>query len=147
MKNVIRKGWFLISILGFALCCSTSPTAFAAKNAAKKKAKKKTKKGKRTCAPCYRWDKRKRRCLFRCKVGKELCYRGRCIRVKRCSWAHCKRLNLRTNRCVSKCRKGRLCDRGVCRKRCPAKRCYNPKKKRCVKRCPKGKRCIRRVCR
>lgn len=138
MKNVIVKGWLLVIALSFALCCNTTSPAIAAK---------KKKKRKRKCAPCYRWSKKKRRCVFRCKVGKELCYRGRCIRIKRCSWTRCQRFDLRTNRCVNKCRKKQICYRGSCRKHCPSKLCYDSRKKRCVKRCPKGKRCVRRVCR
>ncbi|MCB9639605.1 MAG: hypothetical protein H6727_11995 [Myxococcales bacterium] len=96
---------------------------------------------------CYKWDARKKRCVFRCRPGKDMCFRGRCVQIKRCRWALCERFNPAKRRCESRCRGSLLCHKGRCMKQCPRTHCYNTKTKRCVQRCPSGTRCLRGKCR
>lgn len=95
---------------------------------------------------CYVWDARKKRCMFRCKAGREMCFRGKCVQIKRCRSLRCERFDPSKGRCVVQCRQGWLCHQGRCMRRCPRTLCYQEAKKRCVKRCPSQTRCLRGKC-
>ncbi|MCK6512519.1 hypothetical protein L6R29_21530 [Myxococcota bacterium] len=95
---------------------------------------------------CYVWDIRKKRCTFRCKAGREMCFRGKCVRLKRCRSLRCERFDPSKGRCVSQCRQGMFCHQGRCTRRCPRPQCYLQTTKRCVQRCPPRTRCLNGKC-
>ena len=95
---------------------------------------------------CYEWDARKKRCVFRCKTGKEVCIRSQCYPIKQCKWSRCEQFSTKTGRCESRCSASQLCDKGRCVRSCPNKGCYDAKTLRCLLRCPAGRRCIAGRC-
>lgn len=142
MRSVSRKLPVLPAILGllvgfaFVMLLPVLPEASAAG----------AKKGRCNKAYCYKWDARRKRCRFACRVG-HACYRGKCIRVKRCRWSRCQKFDLRRGRCVSRCNQRQRCLRGRCIPKCLKRSCYSPRKRRCVRACVRGKKCRRGVCR
>ncbi|HAA58539.1 MAG TPA: hypothetical protein DCE42_27500 [Myxococcales bacterium] len=92
---------------------------------------------------CFKWNARKKRCTFSCKLG-HMCYEGKCYKIKKCQSARCL-VFIPKRGCVSRC-PGQICDRGLCRRR-KKNRCYDAKRRRFVKRCPRRQKCVRGRCR